>query len=222
MNADFEKATLGEKVADFVTSVRLVLITIGVVLVLAIAGIGTFVLVSEKSNSKGLEVVDSIAYTMTKDSSSLSEEELEDRRNVAMRSLQAYLSKGGVVGVRADMLAAEIEYSRKNYEEAAKNWLLAARKSGKAYTAPLAYFNAAVAYEGASNLEEAEKLYRKTVEYENFDQIAHAKFSLARVLETKGNTEEAVKVYTELFESKPNDSWGKLAESKLITLSSDK
>ena len=43
MNADFEKATLGEKVADFVTSVRLVLITIGVVLVLAIAGIGTFV-----------------------------------------------------------------------------------------------------------------------------------------------------------------------------------
>lgn len=219
MESNFEKVSVSERVADFVTSVRFVLVAVAVALVVVVAVFGTAVAVTEKNNEKGLADVDSIAYTMTKDSANLSDAELEDRRAVALKSLASYVVKGGVVGVRADMLAAEIEFSRKNYEEAAKNWLLAAKKSKKAYTAPLSYFNAAVAYEDAGNLDEAENLYRKAAEFKSFDQAAHAKFSLGRVLESKGNAAEAKKVYEELFNSNPDDSWGKLAETKCITLS---
>ena len=84
--------------------------------------------------------------------------------------------------------------------------------------APLSYFNAAVAYENAGNLDAAEETYKKVLSYKDFDQIAHAKFSLARLLETKGSKDEAVAVYTELFNSLPDDAWAKLAKSRLLVL----
>lgn len=218
MKAQFEKATAGEKLSGFFVAYRKILLVVLVVLAVFTLGYGISFSVISNLNGKGLEDIDSIAYNLTKDSSGLSEEALEVRRVKALSDLNLYNKKSGVVGVRANMLSAEVKYSQKNYAEAAALWTAAAEKGKKSYTAPLCYFNAGAAFEDASNLDDAEKSYEKTVSYKDFDQIAHAKFSLGRVKEAKGDKTGAVEVYSELVGSVPNDSWAKLAESRLISL----
>lgn len=222
MEKQFEKTTVSEKVADFVLSARGVLLVVMIVAVVAVAAFGTVTAVSVKASEKGLADIDSISYVMTKDSASLSDDELKARGDSALAALGKYTSKGGVVGVRANMLAAEIYFDQKDYDNASKAWTKAAEKGKKSYTAPLSYFNAAVAYEENGKTEEAEKAYRAVISYKDFDQIAHAKFSLARLLETKGSKDEAVAVYTELFNSLPDDAWAKLAKSRLLVLEGNK
>lgn len=218
METKFDKATVGEKFAQFFTTYRKILIAALCTLAAFVVVYGVASTVITKSSSKGIEDIDSIAYLMTKDSASLSEAELETRRTNALSSLVKYNEKGGVVGVRANMLSAEIKYSQKNYEEAAAFWTKAAAKGKKAYTAPLCQYNAGVAYEDAAKLDEAEKAYAAVVAYKEFDQITRAKFSLGRVKEAKGDKAGAVEVYSELYGSVPGDSWAKLAESRLIAL----
>ena len=218
MEAKFEKVTIGEKIANFFTSYRKLLLVILIAVAAFVLCYGIVSTVVSKASVKGLEDIDSIAYIMTKDSANLSQEALEARRANALASLADYNGKCGVVGVRANMLSAEIKFSQKNYEDAASFWNKAAEKGKKSYTAPLAYFNAGSAYENAGKLAEAEKAYAAAVSYKDFDQIAHAKFSLGRVKEANGNKEGAVEVYTELFGSTPDDSWAKLAESRLLAL----
>lgn len=218
MRTEFEKATAGERLSGFFADYRKILIVALVVLAVFVLGYGIGYSVVSNVNKKGLEDIDSIAYNLTKDSAGLSEEALEARRAKALDDLSAYNKKSGVVGVRANMLSAEVKYSQKNYAEAAGLWTTAAEKGKRAYTAPLCYFNAGSAFEDALNLDEAEKSYEKVVSYKDFDQITHAKFSLGRVKEAKGDKKGAVEVYSELFGATPSDSWAKLAESRLISL----
>lgn len=218
MKAQFEKATAGEKLSGFFVAYRKILLVILVVLAVFVLGYGITYSVVSNVNKKGLEDIDSIAYNLTKDSAGLSDEALETRREKALSDLADYNKKSGVVGVRANMLSAEVKYSQKNYAEAAGLWTTAAEKGKKSYTAPLCYFNAGSAFEDASNLDDAEKSYAKVVSYKDFDQITHAKFSLGRVKEAKGDKTGAVEVYSELFGSSPSDSWAKLAESRLISI----
>lgn len=222
MENQFEKATIGDKIAQFVTSVRGILIAVVAVLVVVVAAYGICSTLVTKSSQKALADIDSISYNLTKDSAALSDEELEARKVSALAALEPYTAKNGVAGVRADMLAAEILFSQGNNEAAAEKWVSAAKKGSKSYTAPLAYFNAGAAYENLGKLDDAAASYEKAVSYGDFDQIAHAQFSLGRVHEAKGETDEAVKVYTELFDAVPSDSWAKLAKSRLIVLTADK
>lgn len=222
MENQFDKTTLSDKVAEVVSSIRNILIGILAVVAGVVVVYGAIAIVSSKGTEKALADIDSISYTMTKDSAALADADLDAKKDAALASLSKYVSKSGVAGVRANMLAAEIQFSKKDNESAAKSWILAAEKGKKSYTAPLAYFNAAVAYENACNLDAAEETYKKVVSYKDFDQIAHAKFSLGRVYEAKGNVDAAVEVYNELFGSSENDSWAKLAKSRVIVLASDK
>lgn len=118
--ATFEKATVGEKISNYVENRQNVLIAILAVVVAAVIAYTVAVTVTSKANTKGLAAIDTISYVMTQESASLSEEELEMRRNKALEDLSAYLEKGGIVGVRANMLAGEIYYSVKDFENFCK------------------------------------------------------------------------------------------------------
>lgn len=218
MKFEVEKSSVSEKFAGFFVSYRKILVAILAVLVVFVLGYGITCSVTSSSSKKGIEDIDSIVYNLTKDSASLDENALAERRETALKSLVEYNKASGVVGVRANMLSAEIKYSASLNEEAASFWMAAAEKGKKAYTAPLCYLNAGVAFENASKLDDAEKCYQKAVEYKDFDQISHAKFSLGRIKETKGDVAGAIEVYSDLYGSVPEDSWAKLAESRLISL----
>lgn len=222
MENQINKSTLNDKIAEFVSSSRNIFIGLLAVVTAVVIVYGAIVIVSLNGTVKALADIDSISYTMTKDSAALTDAELDAKKDSALVSLAKYTEKRGVAGVRANMLTAEIQFSKKDNEAAAKSWIAAAEKGKKVYTAPLSYFNAAVAYENAGNLNAAEETYKKVLSYKDFDQIAHAKFSLARVLEAKGDVDAALTVYNELFESSENDSWAKLAKSRIIVLSADK
>lgn len=213
-----ENSSVSEKVAGKIASAKTILIS---VLVAAVVVITVFVLcsvINTKVSKKGLTAIDSISYNLTKDSVSLSAEDLDARRAKAMTDLTPYTKKGGVVGVRANMLAGEISYSQKNYESCVSYWETAAKKDKNVYTAPLCYYNAAVAYEELGNLDKAESCYEKAIGYKEFVQIAHAKFSLGRVKEAKGDVEGAIKAYKDLTDTVSNDSFVNLAKSRLLLL----
>ena len=93
--ATFEKATVGEKISNYVKNRQNVLIAILAVVVAAVIAYTVAVTVTSKANTKGLAAIDTISYVMTQESASLSEEELEMRRNKALEDLSAYLEKEG-------------------------------------------------------------------------------------------------------------------------------
>lgn len=218
MEAKFEKASATEKLADFFQSYRKVLCAVLVVFVVFVLAFGIGALVSSRAAEKNIAVIDSIEYVLTNGSANLNAEELETRRTTALADLAKFNTKGGITGVRANMLSAEIKFIQKDYAAAADFWTKAAGKKKNAYTAPLCWFNAASAYEELNDLDKAENFYKMAADFADFDQVAHAKFSLGRVREAKGDKTGAVEVYSDLCAKTPDDSWAELAKSRLLAL----
>lgn len=186
-----------------------------------IAIIAVFIIVEiavSKSTEKNLAAVEALTYELVNESSSLEEAELTARRDSILEKIEGYTKKGGVAGVRANMLAAELAYQKEDYEASAAYWDAAATKGKKAYTAPLANYNKAVCYEQLGKLDDAVAAYKAAVDVEDFVLRTHAMFSYGRLLETKGQYAEAVKVYQELNDKNPNDSWANLAKTRIIDL----
>lgn len=213
-----EKITASSKVNKFLEKNRKALWSILGIIVVAIIAYVVVDVCSTKAASKGLEAIDAISYTLTKDSNKLEEAEVEARRTAALNDLAAYTKKGGVVGVRANMLCADLEYQTKNYQAALDYWKATADKGKKSYTAPIAYFNIASCYEALNDNASAAEYYKKAADFDDFVLALHAQFSLGRVLETKGDYAEAAAVYTQMNDSNPDDTWSKLAKTRLIKL----
>ena len=222
MEHKFEKAAIGEKLSAYIESWRTILLIVLIAAVLGVAAYSIAVTVISKTDKDGIAAVDTISYNLTNDSSELSDEELDARRNSALEALKPYVSKGRITGVRANMLAAEIAYAKKDFEKAASYWLAAAEKGRKSYTAPLAYFNAAVSYEAAGDSDNALKNYKAASDIEDFPMLAHASFSYGRTLEAKGDLDGALEVYKKLFDKLPDDSWAKLAKSRIVDIENSK
>jgi len=210
-----------ENLTNFLNKNKKVLIIVVAVVVVALAGFICGSVIGSNSKQKDLAAVDSIQYALTNESVSLEADELNARRETAMTALAKYTKKGGVAGVRANMLAAEIANQKADYDAAISYWNAAAAKDKKAYTAPIANYNVASCYEQLGNLDEAAANYKKAADAKDFVLVTHAKFSYARVLETQGKYAEAVAAYTELNDSYPNDTWAKIAKTRIITLKSE-
>lgn len=219
--AEFEKAKLNEKIASYLIAGKKVIIAVVVAIVVLLAGIFTYTGVSASAAKNGLAAIDKISYELTKDSADLSEEDLNARKAACLEKLAAYVTKGGITGVRANMLAAEITYSQKNYADAAKYYTAAAEKNKKAYTSGLESFNAAVCFENVNDLDNAVKYYSASINDKEFMLKDHAYFSLGRVLEAKGDKEGAVKAYNDLRAASPDSTWANLAKTRLIVLDAE-
>lgn len=217
----FEKATVSERLSQFMLKYRMQIIILTAVIVTGIVAYGVSAAVVSSLTAKGISFVDTVEYEFTKDSDSLSDAEIETRRGDAMTKLTPYLSKGGIVGVRANMLAADITYARKDYAAAKSYWSAAASKGAKSYTAPLAYYNMAVCDENTGNLAEAAANYGKASDVKDFPLASHARFSEARTYEALGDYKKASEAYTKLTASARADVWTNLAETRLIALKAE-
>lgn len=218
----FEKASIGEKLSVFLDSRKVIFSSVLIIAIVALIAYAVSAAVVVKSNEKGLATIDGITYQLTKDSVNLSAEELDARRVTATDSLSKLVKKGGIVGVRANVLAGEITYSQKKYSDAAKYWVEAAAKGKKSYTAPLAYFNAATCYEELGELDKAMSYYEKAAKAKDFGMASHAEFNFARVKEASGDVDGALEVYNSVVAKYPNDTWAALAKSRIIALEANK
>lgn len=216
-----ELQTSSGKLNAFIEKNRKALIS---ALVAVIVLLVAFIVVSNvvsKSSDKNLAAIDEISYTLTNESASLEEAELNARRIDALDKLAAYNSKSGIVGARANMLSAELAYQQTKYDDAINYWKAVASKSSKTYLAPIAAFNIASCYEELNNLDEAAANYKAAADNKDFALKAHALFSYGRVLETQGKYADAVAAYTQLNDELPDDSWAKLAKTRIITLKAE-
>lgn len=192
--------------------------------------------VNVSATKNGIEQIESITYALTKnsdDSSSSGDSELSEdeqkakkeeeklaRQTTALEQLSSLSSKSGIVGVRANMLVADIKFDQKKYDEARDAYVKAA-EGKKAYTRALNYFNAAVCSEELGDDDSAEKYYKAASDDSDFVLIDHALFSLGRVYEAKSDFENAKSAYEKLNDLHPATSWGQLAKSRLIALKAD-
>lgn len=213
-----ENQTSSLKLNSFLEKKKKGLLGLLIALIVCLAAYIVISAVNNNIKEKNLAEIEEISYTLTHDSASLDESELNARRIDAIDNLAVYAKKGGIVGARANYLCAELTYQQKKYEDAATYYEATAKKAGKTYLAPVAYYNLGVCYEQLNKLEDAAENYKLAADSKSFALVPHAKFSYARVIEASGNKAEAITAYTELYDAYPNDNWGKLAKTRLIAL----
>ena len=215
-----EKSTASAKLNGFLEKNRKpVLITFIVVLVLVIGFITAAIIVSA-SSKKNLAAVEAYYYELTDSSSSLEDAEITKRATECVEKLAPYTKKGGIAGVRANMLSAELTYLLKDYETAVGYYDAAIAKGKKSYTAPVCMYNKAACYEELGKLSEAAEAYKAAAEFEEFGMASHAYFSLGRVRETMGDYAGAVEAYQTLKDKFSDDDWCHLATTRIIDLQS--
>lgn len=208
----------GKKLEDFLKNNRKLFLIIFAILVVFLVASVSIGISLESAKNKNLSAIDKISYEYTKDSYSLTDEEVTERKNNTIDALNPYISKKGIAGVRANLLLAEIHFSNKNYEEASKAYDKASSLNKKSYVAPIAYFNNAVCKEELGELELAAELYGKAASCDDFLLVTHALFSQGRVLETVEKYDEASSVYQKLVDAYPANIWANLANSRLVSL----
>lgn len=216
-----EKQTSSSKVNGFLEKNRIAFISILVAVIVCLAGYIVFSAVSNSTKEKNLGTIEEITYTLTEGSSDLEEGELNARRIDALDKLQAFVKKGGITGARANYLCAELSYQMKKYEDAVTYYKATANKAKKTYLEPIANYNLGVCYEQLNKIDDAVKFYKLAADSKDFTLVPHAKFSYARAVEASGNKAEAITAYTELYDSYPNDNWGKLAKTRLIAIKAE-
>lgn len=213
-----EKKTISQKVNASLEKNRKVLIAVFVLLFAALIGCVVWSVVSSKAAEKNIAEIDTISYELTNKSLSLDEAELKERTTAAMEKLVPYTKKGGISGVRANMLAAEIAYSEKDYTKAVEYWTAAYKKGKNSYTAPIAQYQLGVCYEQTNDFAKAAECYKTAAETKGFALASHALFNYARILESQNNYAEAVEAYQELAATYASDEWANLAKTRVLDL----
>lgn len=196
--------------------------TLAIVIGVAIAAIVAYVIwfnVSVSLVRKNLDKIEIIEFSYSKDASSIDDSELASRQETALSNLTPYLTKGGIVGARANMLAADIYGQKKDWQASKDAWLKAASKRKGTYLEPLCNFNAAAACEELGQSQEALELYEKVSADKKFVDRSRAYFNAGRLKEAAGDYEGAKVFYKAISElGNSNDSWNDLAKTRLIDL----
>lgn len=213
-----EKKTNSEKLNGFLSKNRKLLL---IVLILALAGLIGYVIydtVANKAAEKNIAKLDAITSELTTSTGVLTEEDLKAKIDETLNALAIYTKKAGVSGVRANMLAAELNYDKKDYQAAIENWKAAVSKGKRSYTAPIANYQIGVCYEQLNDLANAADAYKTAAETENFPLASHALFSYGRVLEAQGEYAKAVEAYQMLCDAFAKDEWASIAKSRILYL----
>lgn len=216
-----EKKTFADLLTLFIVKFRFVLLGILVAGILAIVAVGIVSSMNEKAVKAGLTEVDKI----TDEYATLKFSETTDtaKEDELIAKAQAVADKNGpvVVKVRANILVAEIQYGRKNYEAARAAWLAAAEADKKSYTFGLCNYQCGICSDELGDYDNAVAYLNAAAESEDFADVPRALFNIGRIEESRGNYEKAAETYKKLFADYPSDQWATLAKSRLISLSVD-
>lgn len=220
-----EKQTVANVISSWLIKYRVVLLSIICLLVVAAIVIGVVFAINENTRNKGFSELDSYSLEHTKlleDSSLASDELLLKESDILAKIVKlATSNKNNAVGSRAYMLAAEITFKNEDYTNAKDYWIAGANANKKAYTAPLCWYNAAIAAEELGLIDEAIANMDLAISQEEFSLKSRALFNAGRLEELRNNYEAAATRYNELNALFAGDSWANLGKSRLITLESE-
>lgn len=125
-------------------------------------------------------------------------------------------------GIRARYLIAQSAWKEKNYGEAFEYFDQIIRDFFSSHFIEMAYLGAAAALEALDRLEDALTYYQEGLE-ELPDALTKSRmqFSIGRLHDTLGNTEEAYTQFEQLFNNDNSSIYGKLAKTRILALQKD-
>ena len=122
-------------------------------------------------------------------------------------------------GQRGLYLRASLAYETKQWDPAAKDYQLLARRFPGSYLAPISEFNAAIALDEKGDVDGALALYKSIPQsYKNSTVAPRALFDAGRLEEQKSAWDDAQKQYTAIDTDYPQSDWNQLAKDRLIEL----
>lgn len=222
-NDDEGKKTATDVVNNFIVTYRKFFIILISVLIVAAIAVGIFMGVKKTINQKGFASLDEITFEFSSAKQTLTGDELTAKETeIAKKAIElADANKKNSVGARAYMFAADVDFQKKNWEQARALWISAAEANKKAYTSALSYYNAAICSEELADLESAIKYFEIASENKDFSLKNKALFQLGRVQEENNAFADAVKTYNKLCDVSPDDSYASLAKSRIISLQAE-
>jgi len=149
------------------------------------------------------------------------DEELATKEDALAEKLEKQAAENGrtYAAFRAYTTLGEMYVLRKDWEKALTFYQKAAEALPKAYTAGIAYFNAASCADELQQHEKALELYTLSAGFDDFPLKPRALFNIGRLEESLSHSDKAVEAYIKLTEAYPNNDWALLAKSRIIALS---
>lgn len=147
-------------------------------------------------------------------------EDMAAKEDVLVEKLEKQAAANGhtYAAFRAYTTLGEIYTLRKDWEKALGSYQKAGEALPKAYTAGIAYFNAAACADELQQYDKALELYTLSASYDDFPLKPRALFNIGRLEESLAHSDKAVEAYTKLTESYPDNDWALLAKSRIIAL----
>ena len=215
-----EKKSGSSKLSAFLEKNRKGVLITFIAVVIIVAAFVCVELIKSSTSKKDLAAIEGYYYDLLEVPVDTEDSEINKLATGCIENLAAYTKKGGIAGVRANILSAELAYILGDYEAVVKYYDAAIAKGKKSYTAPLCMYNKAVSLEELNRLDEAAQAYKEAAEFPGFGMASHAYFSYARVLETKGDISAAAEVYKTMNDKFTDDEWANVAKTRLIELKS--
>jgi tetratricopeptide (TPR) repeat protein len=214
---DNEQEKTSDKIAGFLQKYRIAFLTLLILIVAGIVGSTAFFVIRGELQKKAIakvEVFERQKNDVQNDPAKSAEFDTLLNEIVAFAS-----STFGYASARSYHLAADMYFSKGEWEKAENAWTEAARKAPKTYLSPLSLFNAAVAAEEQGKLEAAINYYSQSLEFSGiYPAAARARFNIGRIHETLNDTSKAAEAYRQLIENTPESNWAKLAQNRIIVI----
>lgn len=195
-----------------------------VIILGAICAIVAIVLVVSSLTARAAKNASMETETMISEWTELRDKNAEDmtaEEDALVEKLEKQAAANGrtYAGFRAYTTLGEIYVLRKDWEKALGFYRKAGEAQPKAYTAGIAYFNAAACADELQQHDKALELYTLSAASDDFSLKPRALFNIGRIEESLAHSDKAVEAYTKLTELYPDNDWTLLAKSRIIALS---
>ncbi len=217
-----EPVRFSDRLINFIQRNRKALLILVISIAAAIIIAAIIVAIVDATRVKAIDTVEQYSEQYDSLRAKSSDANATKELDTLLKDVQTFAtSHGGYAGARAETILAQIHGDRKEWKDAEAAWISAAQKIPQSYLAPVAYYNGASAAEEAGDTAKAIELYTRCVDTygDNFPLAPRAYFSLGRLQEQEKNTAAALATYNKMVNKWPNESWTKLAHSRILVLS---
>lgn len=217
-----EKKTFVQKLADFITKNKVVFIAVVGSILGILVLFGAYSLIASSVSNKSLRAMEEVRTKIASWNNEADEAKKTEIETAIVADLDVVIKKWprSFSAQQALYTKAGLFAMKKDWENAEKTNLAAANLLPKTYLAPLALENAAVAAEERGQGDVAFTYYQKLVDTykEDTPNLAHAYFSLGRLLESKSDWKGALANYEKLLSSFSSSAWTLLAKDRVVYL----
>lgn len=209
-----------DHLVEFIQKRRVALIAVVAVLFLGLAITGGVYYFMDSSAKKAISTVEALASQYDEIRAITDDAIKAEKNGTLLESLKKASQGKGFASARAFSLIAKIHADKKDWAEAEKNWIDASKSDPKSYLAPVSLYNAAAAAEEQGNNKKAVELYAQCAEEykESFPLAPRALFAVGRINEGLKDFASANTAYKKIIDQWPNDSWTKLAHSRILSI----